>query len=155
VRLTGDIILGCLWVIVFFVLVAICLGAHDRFLFLEPPWPFKTFFAANVCGMAIGFIFLFGPVPYRRPRRGAALFIGCAFLLLWGCSFGLIHGWLASANRRSENVRITAVVISELKFGDIQRHIFGTHFVECADNAALEDRPKTLLVRADSDSGAR
>jgi hypothetical protein len=44
----------------------------------------------------------------------------------------------------SENIGVVAVVISELKLRDVQRHIFGADFVECADNAALQDRPKTL-----------
>jgi hypothetical protein len=51
----------------------------------------------------------------------------------------------ASLNRRSENVIIEAVVISELKFRDVQRHVFGAHLVERAHHAALEDRPKALM----------
>ncbi len=53
---------------------------------------------------------------------------------------------LASATcyRRSKHIGIAAVVVPELKFSDIQRQIFGAHFVECADNAALEDAPKSL-----------
>jgi hypothetical protein len=49
-----------------------------------------------------------------------------------------------SFNRRSENVRVLAVVIAELELGDIERHIFSAHFVESADHAALEDRPKSF-----------
>ena len=44
---------------------------------------------------------------------------------------------LASANRRSENVRIQAIVIPELKFSDVQREIFGADFVEAADEPEL------------------
>jgi hypothetical protein len=51
---------------------------------------------------------------------------------------------LASRNRRSGDVRILPVVIAELKFCDIERHIFGTHFVERAHHAALEDRPEAF-----------
>jgi hypothetical protein len=51
---------------------------------------------------------------------------------------------LASFNRRSENVRILPAIITELKFSSIERHIFAAHFVETADNASLEDRPKAL-----------
>jgi hypothetical protein len=51
---------------------------------------------------------------------------------------------LASLDRRSEDVRALTVVIAELELSDIQRHIFAAHFVECADNAALEDRPKAF-----------
>ena len=53
-----------------------------------------------------------------------------------------------------EHVGITAVIVSELKLGDVERHIFGGHFVECADHATLEDRPETLnrvgMDRADN-----
>src|ERR1700683_678012 len=51
---------------------------------------------------------------------------------------------LASAYRRAEDVRVTPIVIPELKFRDVQRHIFGANLVECADNAALKDRPEAL-----------
>jgi hypothetical protein len=51
---------------------------------------------------------------------------------------------------RPEHVGIEAVVIAELEFGDVERHIFGAHFVERADNAALEDRPEALnRIRVD------
>jgi hypothetical protein len=50
----------------------------------------------------------------------------------------------ASPNSRSEDVGVLPVVITELEFGDIQRHIFAAHFVECADNTALEDRPEAF-----------
>jgi hypothetical protein len=46
--------------------------------------------------------------------------------------------------RRSENVRILPVVISELELGNIERHIFAAHFVERADHAALENRPEAF-----------
>jgi hypothetical protein len=51
---------------------------------------------------------------------------------------------LTSHDRRSKNVRVVTVIISELELGDIQRHIFAAHFVECADDAALEDRPEAF-----------
>jgi hypothetical protein len=51
---------------------------------------------------------------------------------------------LAPLDRRSENVRVLPVVISELELGNIQRHIFAAHFVERADHAALEDRPEAF-----------
>ena len=50
----------------------------------------------------------------------------------------------ASPDRRSENVRVLPIVISELELGNVQRHIFAAHFVEGADHATLEDRPETL-----------
>ena len=51
---------------------------------------------------------------------------------------------LTSPDCRSKNVRILAVVIAEVELGDIERHIFAAHFVECADHAALEDRPEAF-----------
>ena len=51
---------------------------------------------------------------------------------------------LASLDRFAENVRVLAVVIPELEFSDIERHVFAAHFVERPDHAALEDRPEAL-----------
>jgi hypothetical protein len=50
----------------------------------------------------------------------------------------------ASRNRRSENVRVLAIVISELEFCNIERYVFAADLVERADHASLEDRPKAL-----------
>jgi len=50
----------------------------------------------------------------------------------------------AACYRGSENIGVVAVVVAELKFGDVQRHIFGANLVEGANNAALQDRPETL-----------
>ena len=59
-------------------------------------------------------------------------------------------GALTSANRRSEDVSILAVIIEELKFRYIQRQIIGTNFMEAANDTTLEDRPETLnRVRVD------
>jgi hypothetical protein len=58
---------------------------------------------------------------------------------------------LTPLNRRSENIYIKAVITPELKFGDIERHVFLADFVERPHNAALHDRPETLnRVRVDS-----
>jgi hypothetical protein len=51
---------------------------------------------------------------------------------------------LASLDRRSENVLVPPVIISELELGNIEKHIFPTHFVERADHAALENRPEAF-----------
>jgi hypothetical protein len=51
---------------------------------------------------------------------------------------------LAPLDRRSENIRILTVIVSELELGDIQRHILAAHFVKRADHAALENRPEAL-----------
>ena len=57
---------------------------------------------------------------------------------------GLFRALLASLNRRPENVVIHPVVISELKFRDVQREIFSADLVEAAHDAALQERPKTI-----------
>jgi hypothetical protein len=51
---------------------------------------------------------------------------------------------LASLDRRSKDISVLAIVISELEFRDVQRHIFCAHLVECANDAALEDGPEAL-----------
>ena len=57
---------------------------------------------------------------------------------------------LASADRRSEDVRILAVVVAELKLGDIERHVLRAHLVEGPDHTALEDRPEAFdRIRVD------
>jgi hypothetical protein len=50
----------------------------------------------------------------------------------------------ASRNRRSENVRVLAIVIAELELCNIEGKIFAADLVIAADHAALEDRPKAL-----------
>src|SRR5580700_39008 len=56
---------------------------------------------------------------------------------------------LAPAYRRSENIGIEPIVVAELKFSDVERHIFGGHFVEGADNAALgKSRPSNLTQKS-------
>src|SRR5712691_6361469 len=56
----------------------------------------------------------------------------------------LLQELLASSNCRSEDIRVLAIVVAELEFCDIERHIFGAHLVERSDNAALEDRPEAF-----------
>jgi hypothetical protein len=51
---------------------------------------------------------------------------------------------LTSVDRNSEDIRVSAIVVAELKFSDIQRHVFGAHFMERAHDAALEDRPEAF-----------
>jgi hypothetical protein len=51
---------------------------------------------------------------------------------------------LTPPDRRSEDICVLAIVIAELELGNIERHIFPAHFVECADYAALENRPEAL-----------
>jgi hypothetical protein len=50
----------------------------------------------------------------------------------------------APLNNRAENIRIGAVVVAELKLRDVERQIFGADFVERANHATFEDRPKAL-----------
>jgi hypothetical protein len=49
-----------------------------------------------------------------------------------------------SINRRSEDVLVLPIVITELEFGNIERHIFSAHLIERADYAALDDRPEAF-----------
>jgi hypothetical protein len=55
-----------------------------------------------------------------------------------------MSGLLASFDRRSEDIRVFAVIIPELEFGDIEREIFFADFVKCADHAALDERPEAF-----------
>jgi hypothetical protein len=45
---------------------------------------------------------------------------------------------LLTANRGTKDVRIHAVVVPELKFGDVQRHIFFADVAERADNPVVQ-----------------
>jgi hypothetical protein len=66
--------------------------------------------------------------------------------------FRFLRPWCASAPSygRIKHVGVTPIVVPELKFSDVQRHIFGADFVEASDDTALEDRPETLnRVRVD------
>ena len=51
---------------------------------------------------------------------------------------------LASAYRRSEDVRVHAVIVAELELRDIQREVLFADFVESADHATLNQRPETF-----------
>jgi hypothetical protein len=51
---------------------------------------------------------------------------------------------LTSLDCRPENIRVLPIVIAKLELGNIERHIFAAHFMECADDAALEDRPEAF-----------
>ena len=51
---------------------------------------------------------------------------------------------LTSADHQAEDVMIAKVVVPELKFRDVERHIFGTEAVEGTKDATLEYRPGTF-----------
>lgn len=70
------------------------------------------------------------------------LLIFCVCLSLWFALHGI--QLLESFDRRSEDILVLPIVITELELGNIERHVFSAHFVERADHAALEDRPKSL-----------
>jgi hypothetical protein len=56
----------------------------------------------------------------------------------------------ASLDRFAEDVVIKTVVISELKFCDVQREVFAADLVIGADDAALNQRPEAFnRVRVD------
>jgi hypothetical protein len=51
---------------------------------------------------------------------------------------------------RTEDVGVLPIVVAELKFRDVERHIFGADFVEASNDPALKERPKALnRVRVD------
>ena len=50
----------------------------------------------------------------------------------------------ASLDRRSKDIRVLAVVVPELKLGDIERQIFLADLVEASHDAALDERPEAL-----------
>jgi len=51
---------------------------------------------------------------------------------------------LASGNRRSKDICIFPVIVAELKFCNIERHVFGTGLVEASNYTALENRPEAF-----------
>src|SRR5262249_9021162 len=72
--------------------------------------------------------------------ESASAYLPCGSFCASAPSYGL-----------SENVGVVAVIVAKLKFRDVQRHIFGAHLVERADDAALKERPKTFnRVRVNS-----
>ena len=52
----------------------------------------------------------------------------------------------ASLNRRSENVRVLAIIIAELELGNVQRHIFAADFVEVPTTPRLKIDQKPSIV---------
>jgi hypothetical protein len=50
----------------------------------------------------------------------------------------------AACYRRIENIGVRAIVVPELKLGNVKWEIFFAHLVECAHNAAFEYRPEAL-----------
>jgi hypothetical protein len=57
---------------------------------------------------------------------------------------------LAATNCRSKNIGVLAVIVSELKLSDIERHVLAADLVERPDDTALEYRPEALnRVRVD------
>jgi hypothetical protein len=101
-------------------------------------------------------------VQLPAPLIGKALFVlgllcGLAALILFffnhwltlvayalGIIFVIVGTYLTTLDRRSEDIRVLSIVVAELELGDIERHIFAAHFVECADHATLENRPETF-----------
>lgn len=56
----------------------------------------------------------------------------------------MARGQLAPPNCFSENIRVHAVVVAELKLRDVQREILGADFVERSDHPALNQAPKAF-----------
>lgn len=72
--------------------------------------------------------------------------LGTAWFLLITENVSAAPGIDASATRysRAKYVYVLPVVVTELKLGNVQRHVFGTDLVIGADHAALNQRPKTF-----------
>jgi hypothetical protein len=96
--------------------------------------------ASDSLAMAMKMVILIEPLVFWRMSQGPeAVASSCAS---------------ASCYRGPENIGIVAVVIFELTFRNVERHILGADFVERADNRPLEDRPKAFnrlrMHRADN-----
>ena len=50
----------------------------------------------------------------------------------------------AACYRLPENIGVMPIIVTELELRDVERHVFLADLVECADNAALNQRPKAL-----------
>ena len=50
----------------------------------------------------------------------------------------------ATCYRLPKNVGVMPIIVAELELRDVERHIFLAHFVERADDAALENRPEAF-----------
>src|ERR1700731_788149 len=50
----------------------------------------------------------------------------------------------AACYRDVENVGIMPVIVAELEFRDVERHVFLADLVEAADDPALENRPEAF-----------
>ena len=59
--------------------------------------------------------------------------------------------YLAFSNCRPKDVRVQAVIITELELGDIDRQVLFADLVEGSNHAALDQRPEAFnRVRVDS-----
>jgi hypothetical protein len=50
----------------------------------------------------------------------------------------------ASADSLAKDIGIISIVVSELKLGDVERHVPGRNLMECADHATFEDRAEAF-----------
>lgn len=55
-----------------------------------------------------------------------------------------MKNYLESLNSCSKYICVLPIVVSELKFSNVKTQIFLADFMECSDNATLQDRPKTF-----------
>jgi hypothetical protein len=56
----------------------------------------------------------------------------------------VVSEFLTVVDRRTENVRVVTMVVAELKFGNVQRHILGADLAERANGTALEKLTRSL-----------
>ena len=92
---------------------------------------------------------------WRQVSVAAALFFGGWMLGVYSTTLLLPAIFnLASLDRRSEDIGVLPVVVTELKYRDIERQIFLADLVEASHDAALHERPEAFdglsMDRADN-----
>jgi hypothetical protein len=140
----------------------ISLGSFRLGFFFFPPLSCSSLHRP-VMRMSLEMVFSTGPTEEHQDRLSVT-----AFLLRHGVSLAetvLIASpfWLsgaeapaspvasASSYRCSENVRVLAIVVAELKFGKVQRKILLADVMEVSHDSALQQRPERFdIVRMNS-----
>jgi hypothetical protein len=84
--------------------------------------------------------------PWKIGAAAVSGFLG-GYLVAHGAQM-FLDAKLASFNRRSENARVTPMIVAELKLRDIRRHILGVDLVERAEIPRLKmlQEPSIVLV---------
>ena len=96
--------------------------------------------------LVLGFAYKFIDKPDNERQPWLALGIGIVGFAAIAQAIFLVLPPVGSTptDCRSENVGVAPIVVPELKFGNVQRHVLGANFMEAADDTALEDRPEAF-----------